>query len=317
TRLRCAAHHKKNTPPYLPIGLGVLILLAAVMVGIWTAASEESDLAGVTVMPDASQDCLITAKKDVNVRFGPGYDYGRAWILLQGEQRPVTSRVEHSWFQIHNGWVSREDVSLNAAMTCANLPEVLPAPLFEDDLLPPDSVLSLGWREVLGESFATAANQWDDVISGRPALMREGELILEMGVRAAPLSFTAADTDHFYTFDGFWSSGRIDSTLRFSFRSSGIGEYQLKIQRGGQLELLFKSSQGEEVVLGSMDIPPVALEQRFVVGVLCQKNRIEIFWNGDTVLDVQHEGLSQGSYAFEAQHGVLHIRRFESAVAPE
>lgn len=308
---------QKSTPPYLPIGLGILILLAAVVVGVWAAGSEESGLAKVTVMPGLNQACLMTAKKDVNVRFGPGYEYGRAWILAQGEQRPVLSRMGHGWFQIPNGWVSRDDIALNTAMNCARLPEAQPAPLFEDDLLPPDSVLELGWREVLGESFATAVNEWGDVRSGRPAPLGEGDLILENGYRTAPLQLASEAADAFYAFEGFWSSGRADSTLLFIFRSSGAGEYHLKIQRGGQVQLLFLPSEDESVILDSVTFSPMGLEQRFVVGVLCRNSQIEIFWNGDLVLSIQHEGLSQGSYAFESQNGVLHVRRFESAAPPE
>ncbi len=298
---------RKPTPPYLPMALGIFILILAVVVGFLVAGNNDSEFANVTVMPRQSASCILTAERDVNVRIGPSYEYGRAWILAKGEQRVAVARMGHSWFQVKNGWIPREDVSLGAALVCANLPQADPIPLFDDDLVPPEAVLALGWSEILGENFATTVNDWANIENNHPAGIKEGELILENGARVAPSQAETADA--YYVFDGFWSSGGVNSTLVFSIRGSGQGEYQLSIQRSGQVRLVFLS--GEAVVIASTTVPEIGMNQRFEAGIMCLGSRFEVFWNGESVLSADHNGLSAGRYAFEAQGGVVHLRRFE------
>ncbi|MBK8019827.1 MAG: SH3 domain-containing protein [Chloroflexi bacterium] len=84
-----------------------------------------------TLTPEPDGTCSVTpnSSQDVNVRFGPGTNYGIIGSLAEGTSALVIGRLtDHSWFQIDRGrsvgWVSATVVMLTGA--CGSVSVVVP-----------------------------------------------------------------------------------------------------------------------------------------------------------------------------------------------
>lgn len=278
--------------------VGTILLVAVVLIIWWVSEMSQSETLGM--MPQV--DCLVTANTDANIRIGPGLEYRRAWILNEGESRRATYRVGFEWFQIDNGWLPRSAVSLKNA--CNDLPESQHPKLFEDDIELPKALLAAGWGETLGENFATNANGWVKLAADEEARLVEGELILAPDVEIAPTRDNILSyEDAYYTFEGYWE----DATLVFIFRRSEIGEYQLHIES----EKVYLRTFPDPKKIAEFPIAPIVPKERFLIGILSDGSTLEIFLNNQTLVSIKDETLSEGRYAFKAQGGEVHLRRFE------
>ena len=90
-------------------------------------ASQVVDVVAVPTQPPPSGICSVKplGNYDVNVRLGPGADYGIVTALRAGQYAPVLSRAQVGWLRIDlgtrgQGWVSPKVVALFGP--CDNLP---------------------------------------------------------------------------------------------------------------------------------------------------------------------------------------------------
>ncbi len=304
--------HRSTT--LLPVMVGGLILAFTLIVGVWAASNNESELADVTVMPTQNAVCVVTAQKLVNVRSGPGLEYGRVWMLNSGEQRQALAQAGRNWVKISRGWVAWDDVLLKAA--CDNLPEDVAPEIFEDDLIPPESILMLGWGETFGENFATTTNGWTSVT--QPGWLVEGALLLIPEVEFAPTNPQISHYENaYYLFSLMWESGRMDSILQFTFRRGESGAYQLTIRRDGEVQLLSLSEDTSPRLLKEGNVGKIELEQGIVVGVLADGSALRVDWANQPLFSVEDDSFIHGTYAFQMSGGQGQLHRFEVYVPRE
>ena len=295
---------KNRVSAYAPMLFGILMVVVTLLVVIWAATQDEDELADINLMPTANEVCLVIAQKMVNVRVGPGLDYGRAWMLGLGEQRQAVAQAGTDWLQIPKGWIAREDVGLQSG--CANLPTVESPEIFEDDLTPPASILARGWGESFGENFATMSNGWMDA-NGQAGFLFEGALLLQANAELAPTNPNIMRyEDAYYLFEMVWEVSEANGVFIFTFGGNETGEYQLNIWQEGKIQLMRNEHEIE-----TAQVEKIPLNQPLVVGVLADGTQLEMYWQDDLLFSIEDEGLKQGTYAVQMQAGSGVLRRFE------
>jgi hypothetical protein len=309
-----------SRPPVM-IVLGVIVILGAVAFGAFWLSDGVGDENGLRSTADLV--CLAISTQNTNVRMGPGYDYPRAWILPAGETRLMLEQVDQTWLRIDNGWLLKAEVSLSSSRACNELPEPDHPQLFDDDILPPPEIESLGWDELLGESFAVDVNGWSEAGDPIHVAVREGELILFSSgtlTQVYPVKTTIPLilSDAYYTFRFEWVASDLAAEVVLLFRATDINAYQVAVRRDGTVTASLR--QGETVTPFAVQADAVPISHQTIeVGILSQGNQHTVYLNGEQVIRFSDATLTEGRFALglQGRDSSLRISRFEIRIPTE
>jgi len=285
--------------------LGAVFIFSAIAMGVIVSASNadtQSDFAPAPTLVG----CTVYTQADTNVRFGPGFDYDRSWILPAGAQREALVRFGEAWFRIDNGWVPREALRLQPSTACLQLPEALSPLIFPDDLPTPSDVLALGWGEILGETFATSINGWAESSDG--ATLQEGSLLLMATTDIVPRAYPSLSPsqqslrDAFFAFDVYWVRDGDGTAQVALYLRDG---YAVSLAHNGNLEILGQAGQ----VLAQRQLNNT---EAITIGVLAHGERLRVYIDNAPALEAAAQPAPGGYFlTLNGQNAGVKINRFE------
>ncbi|NJL93648.1 MAG: hypothetical protein HC915_07910 [Anaerolineae bacterium] len=178
--------------------------------------------------------------------------------------------------------------------------------------MPPQVVIAQGWRAVLNESFATAANGWTNANNSQPLPVRRGELWLAAGVRAQPRAVQPAIllAEGFWGWRAEWQVLEPEARLILNVQETEAGALQVRWAPDGHVEVIRWGVEAAPLVLGRAQAQ-TSLSLTF--GVWLAQGQLTVFQGEAALLRVLVPVGEAGGFslALEGTGAVVSVARFE------